>query len=102
MRQRITLVVVLLCAISLQVVAQVNQLAGSVRWQNGVPAQGVALTIGAYTLVTDRSGAYSFKFLRPGTYSVAVSPSGKPAKSFKVQVGRSHTPRFHRGLVIGP
>jgi hypothetical protein len=91
MRQRITLLAVLFCAISLQVVAQVSQLAGSVRWQNGGPAQDVTLTIGTYSVVTDRSGAYRFRFLQPGTYSVAVTPPGKPTKSFKVQVGARAT-----------
>lgn len=91
MRQRITLMAVLFCAISLQVAAQVSQLTGVVRWQNGGLAQGVTLTIGAYSVVTDRSGGYSFRFLRPGSYIVAISPPGKPTKSFKVQVAAKAT-----------
>ena len=91
MRQRITLLALLLCVVILQAAAQVSQLMGSVRWQNGAPAQGVALTIGAYTVVTDKSGSYSFGYLRPGTFSVAVSPPGKPTKSFKVQVAAGAT-----------
>lgn len=97
MRQRIILVALLLCAICWPATDQASQLTGSVRWQNGAPAQGVALTIGAYTVVTDKSGSYRFGYLRPGTYSVAVSPPGKPTKSFKVQVAAGST---HRDFTI--
>jgi len=93
MRQRITLLTVLLCIICAPAIAQVSQLTGSVRWQNGGPAQGVTVSIGAYSVVTDRSGSYRFGFLRPGTYAVAISPPGKPTKSFKVQVAAGATRR---------
>jgi hypothetical protein len=92
MRRRITLLAILLCAICLAAAAQVSQLTGSVRWPDGKPAQGVALTIGAYTVVTDKIGSYRFAYLRPGTFVVQISPPGKPTKSFKIQVtaGATH------------
>jgi hypothetical protein len=93
MRQRITLLAVLLCVICAPATAQVSQLTGSVRWQTGGRAQGVTVSIGAYSVVTDRSGGYSFRFLRPGTYVVAISPPGKPTKSFKVQLAAGATRR---------
>jgi hypothetical protein len=93
MRQRITLWAALLCFICAAATAQVSQLIGSVRWQNGGPAQGVTVSIGAYSVVTDRSGSYRFGFLRPGAYEVAISPPGKATKSFKVQIAAGATRR---------
>lgn len=71
--------------------AQSTRLEGIVTSPNGQPVQGVTMTIGNYSVVTDRSGRYAFDYLRPGKYVVTVSPRDKRPRSFTASV--TATPR---------
>jgi hypothetical protein len=66
--------------------AESGELSGRVKWRNNTPAQGVTMTIGAYSVVTDQHGIYSFKFLNPGRYVLVIGASGKPSRSFWVSI----------------
>lgn len=87
MMKKITLLVVLICLFSATpVVAKFGQLYGWVRWQNGQPAQGVTMSIGGYSIVTNQKGYYGFSSIYPGLYVISISPPRRPTRSFRVNI----------------
>lgn len=67
--------------------AQSSQLQGYIRWTNNQPVSGATVSIGAYAIGTDQHGHYNFGPLNPGQYTIAISPPGKPSRSFSISVG---------------
>jgi hypothetical protein len=70
-----------------------SELSGHVQYGNGAAAKGVVLSIGNFSVTSDGSGYYKIGYLNPGMKTVWVTPPGKQAKSFQVQVGASGTQR---------
>jgi len=87
MMKKVTLLAVLICLFSaIPVVAEFSQLYGRVRWQSGQPAQGVTMSIGGYSIVTDQNGHYRFSSIHPGLYVISISPPRRPTRSFRVNI----------------
>ena len=63
-----------------------SELSGHVYYSNKTPAQGVVLSIGNYSVTTDKDGYYRMTFLRPGSQEVLVTPPDKATRSFTVTV----------------
>jgi carboxypeptidase family protein len=63
-----------------------TEMSGRVTNRDGSAASGVVLTIGNYSVTTDREGNYKMTFLRPGVNTVAVSPPRKPTRTLKVTI----------------
>ncbi len=91
--KKIKLLAVLLCLLfaTAIVAKRYSELSGQVKWKDGQPAKGTVLSIGGYSVRTDKNGGYKFKILKPGEYVVSISPPGKRTKSFKVNVTDKHT-----------
>jgi hypothetical protein len=67
-----------------------SELSGYVRYGSS-PAKGVVLSIGNFSVTSDGNGYYKLGYLRPGVKTVWVTPPGKQARSFSVQVGAGPT-----------
>ena len=90
-RKLAALVVVPFLVLMTPVHAQSMRLEGIVTSRFDQPVQGVTMTIGNYSVVTDRRGRYAFDYLRPGRYVVTVSPRDKRPRSFPVAVTANPT-----------
>lgn len=81
----LSIALVLLSAMALTT-AEAAKLAGRVTWSDGSPAVGVTLTMGSYSVTSNRNGEYTFSFLATGRQVVSVSPPGKRTYSFVVEI----------------
>jgi hypothetical protein len=68
-----------------------SALSGYVRYGNSSAAKGVVLSIGNFSVTSDGGGYYQIGYLRPGVKTVWVTPPGRQARSFSVQVGARPT-----------
>jgi hypothetical protein len=81
-----------LCAIAILVcflvamAQQTSELYGWVKNPNQSPAAGVVLTMGNYSVATDRNGYYKIPFLRPGPRTISIAPPGKATRSRPVKI----------------
>ena len=82
--------VIVLCA-TLALAQKSTQLYGYVKYSNGSPASGVVLTLGNYSVTTDKSGYYKMTFLRPGRFGVSVTPPGKKTVTIRVVINSTPT-----------
>jgi hypothetical protein len=65
---------------------QTTELYGWVKNSNQSPAPGVVLTMGNYSVATDKNGYYKIPFLRPGTRTISIAPPGKATRSKPVKI----------------
>lgn len=85
--KKVTIIGALICFLASALAAQNNsELNGNVMWSNKSPAKGVVMIIDRYSVATDEKGYYRFSSLKPGEYTVVVSPPNKPAHYFKVTI----------------
>jgi hypothetical protein len=63
-----------------------TEMYGRVTYRDGSAASGVVLTIGNYSVTSDKNGEYRMTFLKPGVNTVAVSPPRKATRTFKVTI----------------
>jgi len=83
-------VVILVCVL-VAMAQQTSELYGWVKYTNQSPAQGVVLTLGNYSVATDRNGYYKIPFLRPGTRAISIAPPGKATRSRPVKIEATPT-----------
>ena len=65
---------------------QTSELYGWVKYSNQSPAQGVVLTMGNYSVATDKDGYYKITFLKPGRRTISITPPGKATRSKPVKI----------------
>lgn len=83
---------VICVCIVLAAAQQQSELSGHVYYKkNNSPAKGVIVTIGNYSVVTDRGGYYKLTFLKPGSQLVSVKFPGRSTRSFRVMIGSKPT-----------
>jgi hypothetical protein len=81
-----------LCAVTILVcflvamAQQTSELYGWVKDSNQSPAQGVVLTMGNYSVATDRNGYYKITFLKPGSRTISITPPGRATRSKPVKI----------------
>ncbi len=82
--------VIFVCVV-LAMAQKSSELNGHVWYSNKSPAEGVILTIGNYSVTTDKDGYYKITFLKPGLCRVLIKPPDKATRSFKVMIGSTPT-----------
>src|SRR5262245_48890416 len=87
----ITVILILLAATTAS--QRDSELSGFVRYQNNTAARGVVLSIGNFNVTTDVNGYYKMGYVKPGVKTVWVTPPGKQARSFQVQIDANPTRR---------
>jgi len=78
-------VAILVCVI-LAMAQQTSELYGWVTYTNQSPAQGVVLTMGNYSVATDKNGYYKVPFLKPGWRTILITPPGKASRPRRVKI----------------
>ena len=78
--------VAILACVMLVMAQQASELNGYVTYPNKSPVQGVVLTMGNYSVVTDKNGFYRMTFLKPGVRTITISPPGKATRSRPVKI----------------
>lgn len=85
--KKVTVLGALICFLASALSAQNNsELNGYVKWSNNAPAKGVVMIMDRYSVATDEKGFYRFSSLKPGEYTVVVSPPNKQSHYFKVTI----------------
>lgn len=85
-----------LCAIAIMVCVmlamaqQTSELYGWVTY-NKSPVPGVVLTMGNYSVATDKNGYYKIPFLKPGRRTISIAPPGKATRSKTVTIESTPT-----------
>jgi len=82
--------VILLCIV-LAIGQKSTELYGHIKYTNGTAASGVGVSIGNYSVTTDKDGYYKMGFLKPGVTTVWITPPYKKTRSFRVVIGRTPT-----------
>lgn len=77
---------VIFASVALAVAGKPSELSGHVYYINKTPAEGVVLSIGNYSVTTNKDGYYRMTFLRPGSQEVLITPPNKATRSFTVTV----------------
>lgn len=77
---------VILACVALAVAGKSSEMYGHVYWSNNTPAEGVVLSIGNYSVTTERDGSYKMAFLRPGPQEVSITPPGKSTRKRTVTI----------------
>jgi hypothetical protein len=68
-----------------------SELFGWVKYNNQSPAEGVVLTLGNYSVATDKDGHYRIPFLRPGPRKLLIAPPGKETRSRDITIEATAT-----------
>jgi hypothetical protein len=90
--KKIIILGALICYLASALAAQNNsELNGYVTWPSNAPAKGVVMIIDRYSIATDEKGYYRFSSLKPGEYTVVVSPPNKQSHYFKVTISAKPT-----------
>ena len=76
----------ILVCVMLVMAQQASELNGYVTYPNKSPVPGVVLTMGNYSVVTDKNGYYRMTFLKPGVRTISISPPGKATRSRPVKI----------------
>jgi len=84
---------VILACVALVMAGKSTELYGHVYNNDKTPAQGVVLSIGNYSVTSEKDGSYRMTFLRPGFQVVSVKPPGKVTRPFKVVIKSEPTLR---------
>ena len=84
-------VILILVAVATSAPQRDSELSGFVRYQNNTAARGVVLSVGNFNVATDANGYYKIGYVKPGVQTVWVTPPGKQARSFQVQIGTNPT-----------
>lgn len=90
MKAALCAIVILVCFL-VAMAQQTSELYGWVKNPNQSPAQGVVLTMGNYSVATDRNGYYKIPFLRPGARTISIAPPGKATRSKSVKIEATPT-----------
>jgi hypothetical protein len=90
MKAALCAAVIFVCAV-LALPQKASELNGKVTYRNRSPATGVVLTIGNYSVTTDKDGYYRMTFLPPGTRVILISPPKKRSRSVRVKIGAKPT-----------
>ncbi len=70
-----------------------SELSGYVRYGNNSPVSGAILSIGNFSVATDKNGYYRISYLTPGPKTVAVTPPNRETRRFPVVVNSGATQR---------
>lgn len=84
---------VILACVALVMAGKSTELYGHVYYSDKTPARGVVLSIGNYSVTSEKDGSYRMTFLRPGSQVVLVKPPGKATRPFRVTIGSEPTLR---------
>lgn len=85
-------VAILVCVL-VAMAQQTSELYGWVKDSNQSPAPGVVLTMGNYSVATDKNGYYKIPFLKPGPRKLLIAPPGKETRSKPVTIEATPTTR---------
>lgn len=85
MKAGLCAIAILVC-VMLAMAQQTSELYGWVKYSNQSPAQGVVLTMGNYSVATDKDGYYKIPFIKPGWRTISIAPPGKATRSKSVKV----------------
>jgi hypothetical protein len=83
--------VAILLSVMLVMAQETSELYGNVTDANQSPAQGVVLTMGNYSVATDKNGDYRIPFLKPGWRTISITPPGKATRSKPVKIETNPT-----------
>jgi hypothetical protein len=81
---------ILICVMLVRA-TQVSELNGYVKYADQSPAQDVVLTMGNYSVATDKNGYYRITFLSPGVRTISITPPQKATRSRQVRIGTTPT-----------
>jgi hypothetical protein len=68
-----------------------TQLFGYVKRENNIPVQGATISIGGYSVSTNKDGYYKFDFLKPGPQVISISVQGKPTRYIRMKITNTPT-----------
>ena len=78
---------------SIAAYSQTGSIKGTIRTSDGYPAESVSISLKGTAVVTvsDKTGAYEIKKIRPGAYLLVASFTGLGAKEVRVEVRNNET-----------
>lgn len=85
------LAILIMACIAVTMAQQQSELSGFVKYNNKTAARGVIVTIGTYSVVTNKDGYYRMTFVKPGSRVVSITPPYKATKYYKVRIEMSPT-----------
>jgi len=68
-----------------------SELSGYLKNPNKLPAKGVVVSVGNFSVASNADGYYRITGVRPGWRIVSLAPPGKATKSFRVLVNSTPT-----------